>query len=632
MTRPVASRARLVDIQSIMAALALFAATTSAVAYNEAPMLAELVRKGQLPPVEQRLPEEPLVVEPVHSIGKYGGTWRRLVPTPYDTLLNTRLGYEPLVRWDRSGRKIVPNIATSWEIHDGGRTYIFHLRKGIRWSDGHPFTAADFIFWYEDIILNKELTPALPTWFSPSGNPFTLTAPDPYTLVFHFERPNGIFLEVLGFRGHYMYQPAHYLKQFHVRYTPREELDKQARERGLQRWHQLFQQMAELRDNPDLPTIRSWRIVVPPPANRLVAERNPYYWKVDPEGNQLPYIDRIAFQLVQNSEVLNLKAMEGETDMQARRIDPSKYTLFKERSRRIGYRVQADRADGAICIYINNCSKDPDMRPILQDRRFRIALSVAINRDELIEFIYGGLAEPTNAVSDPLDPYYLPEFGRKHIQYDPDLANRLLDEVGLVRGSDGWRRLPNGRRFKQILYAHHSEAGTSAEVWQLVVEYWREVGLDFTLQMNAPTLSRLQARNGNLNFWAYGTVGLHWIIDPIWYVPINVGAYYAPLYGRYVAYRGQSGVPPSPEFQRLIDWYTELAESYGDEQRKLELGRKILAQWAEQCYVIGIVQEYLLTIVADRFKNVPDHIIHSYRVMTPGYLNPEQFYIDEDGE
>ena len=595
-------------------------------------MLRELVVQGALPPVSERLPENPLVVTPVESVGRYGGTWRRLAISRYDSLMGSRLGYEPLVRWDRSGKKIVPGLAERWEILEEGRRYVFFLRKGLKWSDGHAFTSADFLFWYEDQILNEDLNPVFPTFLTPSGGRFSVQAPAPHIVEFLFDRSNGIFLETLGFRGHNIYIPKHYLKQFHVRYRAEAELLAEAAKDGLDLWHRLFLLKADLHDNPELPTMRPWRIEVPPPSSRLVAARNPYYWKVDPAGNQLPYIDRIAFTIMQNGEVLNFKAMTGDVDMQARYIDSSKYTLFMKNRLKNGVRqhhVYADTTPTSTCIYVNQHSKNEVLRPILQDRRFRIALSLAINREELIELVYSGLATPSNAIASASDPFYLPAFRDKFIAFDPARANRLLDEVGLRRARGGMRRMPSGEPFRQILNCYPSETGVGSELWQLVTEYWREVGLDFIVKTDARMLSSMRVRNGNSDFWAYAIAGMHWLIDPGWYVPVRDGAYFAPLYGRYLAREGRAGVKPSPEFQNLVDLYRELASTWGDEQRKLALGQQILSQWAEECYIIGIVQEKALTIVSDRFRNFPGSMIHCYRLMAPGYLDPEQFYLAE---
>jgi len=597
--------------------------------YHEAPMLAERVARGDLPPVEERLPEAPVVVEPVDSIGKYGGTWRRVATGPSDIQLNSRLGYEPLVRWGRSGRGVEPGLAERWEARDGGKTFVFHLRRGLRWSDGEPLTSEDFLFYYEDVLLNKELSPVFPSWLSIAGHPVTMSADDAHTLRFEFVEPYAIFLEVLCYRGHWILLPKHYLRQFHTTYVDEETLLGQARERGFQKWFELFRDKANCERNPDLPTWRPFKIKVPPPATRMIAERNPFYWKVDPEGNQLPYIDEIAFTEV-NKATATFKAMAGEVDFQARSLDAADFPLYMANRGKGKYRVLRDASPGTVVLYINQYSKDDKLRALLQDKRFRVALSVAINREELIDLIYSGMAERSRGVVSPYDPCYLPEFDEKHIDYDPALANKLLDELGMTRGFSGVRRLPGGRPFRQLLNVYPSESGTGEELWQLVADYFREVGLDFTVKVDARTLSVMQVRNGNSDFWGYATAGMHWVLDPLWYVPWQSTSYFAPLYGRYVASSGRDakGVKPPEEFQRMLDWYLEL-RACPDEQRRVELGQRVLRQWADECYTIGICRQELITIVADRFKNAPDRIIHSWRLMTPGYIGIEQFYIDD---
>ncbi len=602
-----------------------------AMAFQEAPMLAERVEQGLLAPVQERLPEEPLVVEPIESIGRYGGIWRRVVVGPFDMMLGARMGYEPVVRWDRTGKHVVPGLAQSWEIEDEGRTYVLHLRRGLRWSDGVEFTSEAFRFAYEEFLLNKELVPVFPGWLTIDGTPAVIQTPDKHTVVFHFEKPYGIFLELLAFRGGQgaVYLPSHYLKQFHINHADKSAIQELLKEAGFELWYQLFARRASLNENPDLPTMGPFQLKTKPPAQRVIAERNPFYWKVDPVGNQLPYIDQVAFAQVQNIESANFKALTGDVDYQARYMNPANYSLFMQNRAKGGYRVQADVNPCSLVIYVNQCSKDLQLRPLLQDRRFRIALSVAINRKELIDLVYSGMAEPARGVASPFDPYYLPEYDSKYLEYDPELANRLLDELGLKRTSAGMRRMPDGKPFRQILNIYPSEMGTSFDLWELVADYWREVGLDFVTKTDAKTLSVLQVQNGNSDFWAYSIAGLHWVIDPLWYIPWYKSSYFAPLFGQYQDSSGKAGEKPLPEYQRLIDWYLELRSVVGDDALKLELGRKILGQWAEECYTIGICRDQLITIVSNRFRNVPKEIIHDYRVLTPGYIGIEQFYMEQ---
>jgi peptide/nickel transport system substrate-binding protein len=611
----------------ILVCLFLFA--FSAAAWQEAPMLAQKVSRGELPPVEERLPEEPVVITPVSETGVYGGDWRRIAVNPLDMSLTSRLGYEAFVQWDRSGKKAVPGVMQSWKMEDEGRTFIFHLRKGLRWSDGAPFTSADILFCFNDVFGNQDLFPVYPDWMVVGGERGKVTAPDTWTVRFEFASPYGLFLENLAFRTIQCWFPKHYLQRFHIAFNEAEKLREMAHDENFDYWFQLFHQKANQLDNPDCPTIRPFQLHTGPPATRWLAVRNPYYWKVDPEGNQLPYIDRITFAVVQNGEILNFKAMAGEVDFQARHIDAANFPLFMENRKKGGYRVMTDPASGPVVIYLNQHSHDPVMRQLLCDRRFRIALSVAIDRAELIDLIYTGMAQPARGVAGPFDPYYLPEFEEKYIEYNPDQARRLLDEIGLPAGDDGMRCLPDGKPFRKIMHVFPSEAGNNADLWQLVADYWREAGLDFVVKIDNFSLSQLQVRNGNSDFWAYATAGMHWVLDPMWYVPWNSTSYFAPLYGQYQASGGRSGIKPPPEYQRLIDWYLELRATI-DPDRKMKLGRNILRQWAEECYTIGIVRQDLVTLVSNRFHNVPEQLIHSYRVLTPGYIGIEQFYIAEE--
>ncbi len=245
----------------------VLAAAGPAEAYQEAPMLAARVAERTLAPVDERLPDEPVVVEPVRSMGKYGGTWRRIAIARFDIGMASRLGYEPLVRWDRTGVRVMPGVASRWEIRDGGRTYVFHLRKGMRWSDGEPFTSADLRFLYEDVLLNRELSPVFPDWLTIGGEPGVIAGPAPDVVEFRFAQPYGVFLEMLAYRGAGLLKPKHYLKRYHPRYTEPKALQAEIEARGLDHWFQLYWRKSDPDENPDLPTLNPWTIMCrcPPP-------------------------------------------------------------------------------------------------------------------------------------------------------------------------------------------------------------------------------------------------------------------------------------------------------------------------------------------------------------------------------
>lgn len=604
-----------------------------AAAYEEAPQLHERVESGELPPVAERLPQTPAVVTPVEKIGVYGGTWRRLSMANSDIGLESRLGYEPLLRWDRTGRKIEPCVAQSWEVSDDARRFTFHLRPGMRWSDGHPFTSEDFRFALESISDHRSISPVPPDWLTAASGMPRVQTPDPYTVVIEFDEPYGMFPQLLAYRGTQgpLFAPKHYLAQFHEDYADPEELAALVKENRCAYWYELFEQKNNLHRNPDLPSIAAFVIDVPYPSQRCIAVRNPYYWKVDPDGKQLPYIDRIAFTQVTDQTILNYKAIDGQVDFQGRRLNSFYLPLFARNAEEKGYRVQLDNTTEPLCVYVNQSSRDERMLPLLTDRRFRVALSVALNRDEIIRFIYQGHAAASTAVAAPEDPYFQPRYNETYIEYDPTLANALLDELGMKRGIDGMRRMPDGSKFHEILHVFPSEMSAGQEMWELVADFWREVGLAFTVQLDDATLSMLQVQSGTSNFWTYGMPGMHWALDGRSHTPNSVRSYFAPLYGRYTMTEGAAGIKPPEEFQRLVDWHRQMV-STPDEAVRHELGTKILDQWNEECYAIGICRPSELFVINNRFRNVPKRLISNYRLMSPGYVGIEQFFFEPQEE
>src|SRR5262252_4153729 len=207
--------------------------------FKEAPQLAEQVKVGKLPPVAERIGQDPLVIKPLHEIGKYGGVWRGGFTGPADFWNGYRCcsGPDHLMFWDYTGDKVTPNIAKSLEMQDGGRTWVLHLRRGMKWSDGKPFTADDFVFWFEDIYRNKDLVPTPSAAMAINGKQGEVQKVDTHTVKFKFPDPYYMFPDVLAgstdvggqaWRGAFGlggYSPAHYLKQFHPKYVSPAELD-----------------------------------------------------------------------------------------------------------------------------------------------------------------------------------------------------------------------------------------------------------------------------------------------------------------------------------------------------------------------------------------------------------------------
>jgi len=601
--------------------------------FNEAPMLEELVKQGKLPSVEKRLPNEPAVVEPVEEVGQYGGTWRRAATSPADTMLHARIGYEPLVRWGRDGKTIVPNLCTSWKIGEGGRTYTFYLRKGVKWSDGEPFTADDIMFWYEDVLLNKELTPAFPVWLAPAGNPVKVEKVNDYTVRFKFSRPYSLFLDYLAgpVAAPFMFYPKHYLKQFHVKYTSKEKLDTLTKEAKYNNWYQLFGDKAGAHINPDLPTLRPWVLKTQPTATRIIAERNPYYWKVDTAGNQLPYIDRVTFDIVQNTQMITLKAVQGEIDMQGRNLSLSDFTLLTENRDKGNYRVfqWADGGSGSAVFFNQNYNKDKFIASLLRNVKFRKALSLAINRTEINQLIYLGKGSPAYMIF-PFTSLQNDQELRSLYEYNVAEANKLLDEIGLAkRDKDGFRLRPDGKPVQLTIltntgYAIHSD------VMELIANYWNKVGIKTEVDAISGSLWWPRIESNDYQIAGYGAEFNSTCFDltysTVSVVPSNNHAYFAPIWGLWYATGGKSGEKPTGDALKLVSIFDKIKLTVNQKERD-RLTEEMLRIWAKNLWVVPTAGSYPVPVVVkNNFRNVPEEATLAYPLLSPGYLNPEQFF------
>src|SRR5437773_1230212 len=325
--------------------------------FKEAPQLAELVKAGKLPSVKERIGEDPLVIKPVHEIGRYGGTIRRGFTGPGDWSAGVRFcGNDSLVHWDMTGTKPTPLAAKSWQFSDGDKTLTINLRRGMKWSDGKPFTADDFVFWFEDVYRNKDLVPTPTATLAINGKPGVIEKADTYTVRYRFPEPYYMFPDVLagstdlagqmfGYRAMGGFAPAHYMKQFHPKYVAQAELDKKVKDEKFDSWVRMFLAKNDWAMNPDLPVLSAWKTVTPINTPTWTLERNPYSVLVDTAGNQLPYIDKVVLALAENLEVINLRAIAGEYDYASRHMDLGKLPVFIENQVKGNYKVYLDPGD-----------------------------------------------------------------------------------------------------------------------------------------------------------------------------------------------------------------------------------------------------------------------------------------------
>jgi peptide/nickel transport system substrate-binding protein len=607
--------------------------------YHEAPQLEELVKAGKLPPVDERLPLEPVVHTPVEEVGQYGGTWHRAAVGAGDVQMTARLPYENWVRWDSMGAMLVPNLMKAWDVSADGTVFTFYLRQGMKWSDGEPFTADDILFMFDDHWGNAEIsTNGVPSWLKVKGEPVKAEKVDDYTVRLTFPGPNGLFMTLLASaNGLYFFRCAHYAKQFHVHYVEdKAKLEADAKAAGFEFWYQYYNNKTDpgsrVRDELDLPTIYAWKVKVTPPTTPTVFERNPYYWKVDTAGNQLPYIDFIEHQLVENAEIVNLKAIAGELDMQLRHINFANYPLFQDSKAQGNYRVlQWIRGYITDTVVAPNIAhKDPVMREILGDKRFRWALSHGINREEIIESVYLGMAEPNQVSPLASSPFYWEEQAKNRLEYDVDLANSLLDEIGLTnKDAEGYRLRPDGKRLV-INYEYAPVFGAWGDIGELLTAQWKLLGIQLVVTQEERTLfyERKQANEHDMGVWT-GNGEFNPLIGPRWFLPENNESVHCVPFADWFNTDGKEGEEPpaGSDIRKTREIYEEIKVTVDPDKQK-ELWRQILELNKENLFVLGIATAPPeLVIVKNNFRNVPEVAVSDWNLLTPGATAPEQYFI-----
>ena len=604
--------------------------------YGEAPQLTERVARGELPPVEERLPDNPLVVEVVERIGEYGGTWRNALVASSDTsFLGRSIGYENLMRWQRDGNGIEPNLAESVEVSEDGTTFTFKLREGTKWSDGEPFTSSDILFWYEDVLLNEELNPATPSWLANGDGVVRLEAPDETTVVFSFDQPNGFFLNFMAMSDGMAVtsHPRHYLEQFHPRYNET-DLDARVAEAGFQSWSELFASKASWGENSEMPVLFAWQptVAVGESTTQFTAERNPYYWKVDAEGNQLPYIDNLVYEIIGDYEVALLKAANGEFSLPYRlnTLD-NKAVLFDNMDRGGYHFVNFMPANMNIAmISLNLTHPDPVKREIFNNKDFRIGFSHALDRQAIIDLVMVGQGQPWQGAPYESTPYYNEALAHQYTEHDVDLANEYLGKAGFAeRDGEGFRLGPDGKRITIILeVSSHNE--NRVDIAMLAAEQLKEVGIDMRISVLDRSLQYERKVNNqhDATIWA-GPGGLTPLLQPNYYFPYSDYSDYAIGWAKW--YNGDpEGIEPPEDIKALMALYDEIKTTV-DPAKQLELARQLMEGAKEQFFAFGIsVEPQGFQIVQNNFHNVPEVVPDASAFLTPGIAHPEQFFVEQN--
>jgi peptide/nickel transport system substrate-binding protein len=596
---------------------------------KEAPMLQELVKAGKLPPLEERLPEDPLICTPIEEIGQYGGTWRRAFRGVSDYHAYGRVNYEPILRWPRDPRDAIqPGIASAWEFSEDGKVITLFLRKGIKWSDGAPFTVEDIIFWWEYIELDPELSINPHAEYMVNDKPMELEKVDDYTIRLRFDAPNGLILRMLAFHGNQwplnferfgFFAPKHYLTEFHPK------LNKEMAD------YTLFNEKVD-DYNPERPTLTPWPVSEwGTGANKLVAGRNPYYWKIDPEGQQLPYIDEVRLDLVENNEVINLKAIQGEIDMQTRGLDINKFSLFKENEAEHDYRTflwEPGAGSHLVFFFNQSYSSDPVLQEIFQNKDFRVAMSMAIDRATINEVTYLGLAEARSELVVPGSAYYQEDIKTLYTEYDPAKAEEILDGLGLTKGADGWRVRPDGKPLEILIETQNT--GSGLDPIQIATENWQAIGVKADFKTMERSLYWTRATGNEVQVATWGTDrGLEPFVDPIYVFPFDERSWMGPAYGIWYKSKGAKGEEPPEHVKQAMDLFDMFSVTV-DPDEQIKIGKEIIRYTAELAWVVSTVGgSPSPCVVKNNFRNVPEKYVADWIFMSPGNLDPCHFFFKQ---
>jgi peptide/nickel transport system substrate-binding protein len=615
--------------------------------FRDAPDVAALVQQGKLPPVAERIGQDPLVIKPVHATGKYGGVMRKaFIGTSDGTAFRFAAGPDSLLYWDWQWSRLLPNVARSFDLSADGKVLTIQLRRGMRWSDGAPFTADDVMFWYEDMYRNKDLVATPSAELLINGKAVVIERVDQLTVRFVSPDPNYLLPQRLaaggdlggqssaGDRALGLIAPKHYLSKLHPKYAPKAELDRLVAEGKFSGWATFFKTKNNWLLNPDLPVLTPWRTTRPMSDPSLfVLERNPYSIWVDTEGNQLPYIGRIEHAFAQDPEVVALRAVAGEYDFQDRLFDVSKLPVLIEGQQRAGYKIHLDPEQGGLGINLNLAYEaDPEIGELIRTVDFRRALSMGIDRDQINETFFLGTGTPGASVPAD-DNKYSPgrEWRTKWATLDVAQANQLLDKIGLTRkDADGYRLRKDGARRVQLEFLALNRLADFPQVAEVIKRQWRAIGIDLVLQTANVTLAleRIGANAAQMVGNNTGSEDVFLNADTVLPGGRGFSAILGAPYAAWMRTEGRQGKEPFPALRQLMElWARGFA---APEKERIEIGKEVVRMHVDQVFTIGLIGQgltsYGVRYAKTTLGNVPGRIVNGIGIRTSLNALPMTFF------
>lgn len=632
-------------IKRVFAALAVVGLATAwipAVAgeYMEPPFLAQQVTAGSLPAITDRLPDSPLVAtfQDGYQIGEYGGDLRMIMAKQKDIRMMMVYGYGRLVGYD-SNLDLVPDILESIDVEEN-RIFTMHLRPGHRWSDGEPFTTEAFRYYWEELANNETISPVgPPKALLLDGEAPTVDIIDDVTVRYSWSNPNPFFLPALaGARPLFIYRAGHYLKQFHASYADADELAKQVEEAKAKDWAGLHHRKDHQYrfDNPDLPVLQPWRNVTWPPSERFIFERNPYYHRVDEAGHQLPYIDRLVIS-VANNKLIPAKTGFGDSDLQARYIRFDNYTFLKENEKTNGFgtRLWNTVRGSQIALFPNLNAADDGWRALVRDVRFRRALSLGIDRNQINQVIFFGLAREGNNTVLQESPLFKSEYQTTWATFDIDRANALLDDMGLTERDDrGVRLMPDGRAL-DIVVETAGESTEETDVLELIHDDWRQIGIElFTKPSQREVFrNRVFAGEAVMSVWSGIVNGVPTAaMNPGEFAPTEQMHLQWSKWGKFYETSGEAGDPIEMDVVQELAYLNEAWRVAGDDAERERVWHRMLKIHSEQTFSLGIVNGVPQPVVVNNsLQNVPTTGIWNWDPGSYfGMYRPDSFWYTED--